>query len=64
MIEQVRSQICENIVMYAQKYDEEFGPYLPRFVEDVWNLLVGLGPQPKYDLVRYPRISFICTRNP
>lgn len=51
IIEQLRSQICENLVMYAQKYDEEFAPHLPRFVDDIWNLLMALGAQTKYDIV-------------
>jgi exportin-2 (importin alpha re-exporter) len=38
--------------MYAQKYDEEFTEYLPKFVTAVWKLLVTTGNQPKYDLVR------------
>lgn len=37
--------------MYAQKYDEEFATYLPLFVEDIWNLLMSLGTQSKYDIV-------------
>lgn len=51
IIEQLRSQVCENLVMYAQKYDEEFAPHLPRFVDDIWNLLMALNAQTKYDIV-------------
>lgn len=50
-MEQLKSQICDNIALYAQKYDEEFQSYLPQFVTDVWNLLVTTGQQTKYDLV-------------
>lgn len=50
-MEQLKSQICDNVSLYAQKYDEEFQNYLPQFVTDVWNLLVTTGLQPKYDLV-------------
>lgn len=57
VVEQLRSQICENLVMYAQKYDEEFASHLPQFVNDVWNLLVIIGPQAKYDLVSF---SIVC----
>lgn len=38
--------------MYAQKYDEEFAPFLPQFVTDIWNLLTSTGSQTKYDLVK------------
>lgn len=51
LLEQCQSQICDNIAVYAQKYDEEFAPHLPMFVTDVWNLLVSCGQQLKYDLV-------------
>lgn len=50
-MEQLKSQVCDNIALYAQKYDEEFQPYLPQFVQVVWSLLVSTGLQPKYDLV-------------
>ena len=59
LLEQVKSQICDNIAMYAQKYDEEFGPHLPAFVTAVWNLLLTTGHQVKYDLVSVDR--FVMT---
>lgn len=51
LLEQIRSQICDNIGMYAQKYDEEFQEMLPQFVTAVWGLLTSTGMQSKYDLV-------------
>lgn len=52
VVEQLKSQICDNIALYAQKYDEEFQQFLPQFVTDVWGLLVNTSLEPKYDLVR------------
>lgn len=49
--EQIKSQVCDDIALYAQKYNEEFNPYLPNFVTDVWNLLITTGQQPKFDSV-------------
>ena len=43
--EQLKSQICDNISLYASKYDEEFRPYLPQFVTAVWSLLVSTGKE-------------------
>lgn len=43
--EQLKSQICDNICLYASNYDEEFRPYLPQFVTAVWNLLVTTGKE-------------------
>lgn len=59
LLEQLKSQICDNIGMYAEKYNEEFVPYLGGFVESVWNLLVNTGPQPKYDLLVSNAIHFL-----
>lgn len=56
MLEQLRSQICYNIGLYAQKYDEEFGTYMQQFVTDVWELLVKTGIQTKYDAVSVERL--------
>lgn len=52
IMELLRSQVCDNLGLYAQKYDEEFGSYMQLFVTDVWELLVGTGIQIKYDAVR------------
>lgn len=51
VLEHLRSQICENLGLYAQKYDEEFGTFIETFVNDVWGLLVKTGIQTKYDSV-------------
>lgn len=56
-MEQLKSQVCDNVALYAQKYDEEFQPYLPQFVEAVWDLLTSTGLQPKYDAVSNVRLS-------
>jgi exportin-2 (importin alpha re-exporter) len=50
-MEQLKSQVCNNIALYAQKYNEEFQPYLPQFVTSVWNLLVTIDQGSKYDMV-------------
>ena len=52
VMQELKSQICDNIALYARKYDEEFGMHLPGFVTDIWSLLIGTGPEPKFDLVR------------
>ena len=51
LLEQVKSQVCDNVALYAQKYDEEFSSYLPNFVKAIWELLVTTGQEVKYDLV-------------
>lgn len=61
VLEQLRSQICDNLGMYASKYDEEFGPYMTRFVTDVWELLCTTGNQTKYDALVSNALQFLST---
>lgn len=60
-IEKIRSQICDNVTLYAQKYDAEFAPYLPGFVEAIWNLLVSTGIEVKHDLLVSNAIQFLAS---
>ncbi|XP_011193485.1 exportin-2 [Zeugodacus cucurbitae] len=59
VLEHLRSQICENIGLYAQKYDEEFGSYMETFVTAVWELLVKTGNQTKYDALVSNALQFL-----
>lgn len=61
MMEMLRSQICDNISLYAQKYDEEFAPFMQQFVTAVWELLVNTGQQPKYDALVTNALQFLST---
>ncbi|XP_053200432.1 exportin-2-like [Panonychus citri] len=61
LLEQLKSQICDNISMYAQKYHDEFASYLPNFVQNVWTLLSTIGLQPKYDILVSNAIRFLST---
>eukprot|EP00794_Sanderia_malayensis_P004821 gene4821-5453_t len=60
-LEKLRSQICDNVAMYAQKYDEEFQPYLPDFVKAVWSLLVTTDNSVKHDLLVSNAILFLAS---
>jgi exportin-2 (importin alpha re-exporter) len=59
ILEQLKSQICDNISLFAQNYSEEFADYLPRFVTAVWNLLVSTSLEPKYDMLVSNAIQFL-----
>lgn len=61
LLQQVKSEICDIISMYAQKYHEEFESYLQSFVEAVWKLLVSSGQEPKYDILISNAIKFLST---
>eukprot|EP00112_Aurelia_sp_Birch-Aquarium-sp1_P013550 Seg2879.1 transcript_id=Seg2879.1/GoldUCD/mRNA.D3Y31 product=Exportin-2 protein_id=Seg2879.1/GoldUCD/D3Y31 len=60
-LERLRSQICDNVAMYAQKYDEEFQPYLPDFVKAVWTLLISTDNAVKHDLLVSNAILFLAS---
>jgi exportin-2 (importin alpha re-exporter) len=57
----LKSQVCDNIALYAQKYDEEFHSYLPQFVTSVWNVLVTTDLGPKYDMLVSNALQFLVT---
>ena len=47
--------------LYAHKYEEEFSPYMNQFVTSVWNLLLTVGPQVKFDLLASNAIQFLAS---
>ncbi|TNN21396.1 Exportin-2 isoform 2 [Schistosoma japonicum] len=59
LVEQIKSQVCDNASLYASKYEPEFAPYLPGFVTDVWEMLLGTSAQTKYDLLIGNAIGFL-----
>jgi len=61
VLEELKSQICDNIGLYAHKYEEEFQPYMQQFVTAVWNLLLATGPNTKYDLLVSNAIQFLAS---
>jgi len=61
VLEELRSQICDNIGLYAHKYEEEFQPYMSQFVTAVWNLLLATGNEAKYDLLVSNAIQFLAS---
>lgn len=58
IVEQVKSQVCDNASLYATKYEAEFAPYLSGFVSDVWGMLISTGSQTKYDIVSVILMSY------
>lgn len=62
-IDLIKSQICDNVALYAQKYDEEFEGYLPKFVEAIWHLLVSDSTEKiaKHDIVVSTAIGFLAS---
>jgi hypothetical protein len=44
VLEELKTQICHNVQLYATMYDEEFQEQglLPKFVQATWGFLVAL----------------------
>lgn len=63
---QLQSSVLEVINLYAAKFDEDFRPYLPKYLEDTWALLVRRGKSTRYDNVAINGVKFltIISRGP
>ena len=60
-IEKLQAAILENLTLYATKYEEEFNPYLGMFTQAIWQLLMEVGPQQKYDILATSSIKFLSS---
>lgn len=61
VLEKLKSQICDNISLYAEKYDEEFCSLLPNFVNAIWELLATTDLHLKYDTLVSNALRFLST---
>lgn len=61
LLEQLKTQICENVSLYASKYEEEFQPFMGSFVQAIYELLRTTGQQTKYDLLVSAAMKFVTT---
>lgn len=57
----IKSQICTITTMLAQKYDEDFTPFLSKYVQTVWNLLICTDGHQKHDLLVSTAIEFLAS---
>ena len=60
-LEFAKSSIFEVLSLFAQKYDDAFGPYNTRFVESSWNLLTTIGPETKFDILVSKALQFLTS---
>lgn len=58
-MENVKTGICEVMVLWVQKYEDAFGPLLQPFITTVWNMLTTVGPETKYDLLVSKSLQFL-----
>ncbi|KAI4282163.1 MAG: hypothetical protein L6R38_003143 [Xanthoria sp. 2 TBL-2021] len=60
-LEFVKSGIFEVLVLYAQKYEDAFGPFVEQFVGSSWNLLTTTGLEPKNDILVSKALQFLTS---
>ena len=60
-IDKLKTAVLDNLNLYATKYEEEFDPFLKQFTQLVWQLLMEVGSQPKYDILATSAIKFLTT---
>ncbi|KAE9048933.1 Exportin-2 [Phytophthora rubi] len=61
-IDRLLVAIVENINLYAEKYDEEFKPFLQKFTEVIWNLLAHrITLYPKHDELAAKCMKFLTS---
>ncbi len=58
-LEFVKAGIFEVLVLYVQKYEDAFGPFLAPFIDSSWNLLTNVGAETKYDILVSKALQFL-----
>jgi hypothetical protein len=50
-LDQVKTEICRAVALYADNYSDEFKLYAPQFALTIWSLLTKLNLSSSYDEV-------------
>ncbi|GAX23712.1 hypothetical protein FisN_12Hh289 [Fistulifera solaris] len=58
-LDNLHSSVIEILHLYGSKDEEPFLPYLPSFLQLVWNLLTNVSPLPKQDLLANSSMKFL-----
>ncbi|KAI9838217.1 MAG: importin-alpha export receptor [Sclerophora amabilis] len=58
-LEFVKAGIFEVLVLYVQKFEDAFGPFLTQFISSSWNLLTTIGSETKYDILVSKALQFL-----
>ena len=60
-VERMQAAVLEGLLLYADKYEEEFNPHLPPFTQIVWTLLLRVGDRPNADALAFAGIGFLAS---
>ena len=59
LLTRVQASVCECVNLYIDKYDVEFKPYVGKFAEAMWELLMKTPNEVKYSLLAATAITFL-----
>lgn len=60
-MEDLKTEICDAITLYNNKYEEQFKDWVPVFVNETWTLLSQLSIQQRYDQLVTMAIKFLTS---
>ncbi|KAK0652263.1 CAS/CSE protein [Cercophora newfieldiana] len=58
-VETLKSDICDVLQLFTNKYDSDFSNYVQPFTAAVWNVLSNIGPEKRYDLLVSKALQFL-----
>eukprot|EP00396_MALV-II-16_sp_LP-1_P000101 gene101-401_t len=58
-LQRLKTQICDNLTLYAMRYQEELAPFVQDCVTGIWELLMSLDAQECNDQVVIAALKFI-----
>ncbi|KAH6641560.1 CAS/CSE protein [Chaetomium tenue] len=58
-LETLKSDICDALQLFTNKYDDDFGQYVQEFTNNVWNVLSSVGPEKRYDSLTSKALQFL-----
>ncbi|CAF0749729.1 unnamed protein product [Didymodactylos carnosus] len=61
LLEQVKTEICRAVALYADNYSDDFKPFTQQFASAIWSLLTKLNSSPRYDDLVGTAMRFLST---
>ncbi|GMR50172.1 hypothetical protein PMAYCL1PPCAC_20367, partial [Pristionchus mayeri] len=65
-LDKVKTEMCEIVTLYAQRYEEEIMPHMQQLIAAIWQLLVQTNSETRYDGMVCSALDFlsaICVRS-
>ncbi|CAF2526918.1 unnamed protein product [Rotaria sp. Silwood2] len=61
ILDQIKTEICRAVALYADNYSDEFKPYAQQFALAIWSLLTRLNLSSSYDELIGTAMKFLST---